>query len=92
MNGALAFSITAGNIDGTFNIQSDGKLYTKKTVDREKIQSFNLTVLAFIFILFFDLQSFAKYVKQFYHFYLILSFNFPVFFFIFFFLYKKNAQ
>lgn len=88
MNGALAFSITAGNIDGTFNIQSDGKLYTKKTVDREKIQSFNLTVLAFMFILFFDLQSFAKYVR---HFYLILSFNLTVSFFHFF-LYKKNAH
>ena len=35
VNGALAYAITAGNIDGTFSIQSDGKLYTKQTLDRE---------------------------------------------------------
>jgi len=44
VNGALTYTITNGNVDGTFEIQTDGKLFTKKPIDRETIQSFNLTV------------------------------------------------
>eukprot|EP00111_Clytia_hemisphaerica_P005933 TCONS_00017188-protein len=44
VNGALQYAIEDGNVDGTFEIQADGKIFTKKAIDREKIQSFNLTV------------------------------------------------
>ena len=47
VNGALTYAITRGNVDGTFEIQKDGKLFTKKPIDREAIQSFNLTVSDF---------------------------------------------
>ena len=48
-NGQIVYNITNGDDDGVFAIQNDGRIITKKAIDREKIQSFNLTVCIIIF-------------------------------------------
>jgi len=45
-NGRITYSISAGNIDDSFEISETGAISTKRALDRETTPSFILTVEA----------------------------------------------